>query len=208
MPAAYRLAKSAQVWRPAGKTKPSCRRALATSFETHPLARKPALGRINDPSSPKKSVQQKWSTATALTLATLTGASVITDRACVSCTLFDAPGFQTYILGTLSSPSAIEGKVTQKSADRPMQPTMADFDIAFSQVKAILPQECITQEREDLISHGRSSWTYHDPKVLPGAVLYPRHTEDVRLCLGKISYTNSKLSSRLSRSWRYANFDS
>ncbi|CAD6568519.1 MAG: hypothetical protein CYPHOPRED_002683 [Cyphobasidiales sp. Tagirdzhanova-0007] len=56
---------------------------------------------------------------------------------------------------------------------------MADFDIAFSQVKAILPQECITQEREDLISHGRSSWTYHDPKVLPGAVLYPRHTEDV-----------------------------
>jgi hypothetical protein len=56
---------------------------------------------------------------------------------------------------------------------------MADFEKAFGQLKATLPADCISTDRDELITHGSSSWTYHDPKVLPGAVLYPRHTEDV-----------------------------
>ena len=57
---------------------------------------------------------------------------------------------------------------------------MQDFEKAFSEIQALLPEECISLDREDLISHGSSSWTYHDPKVLPGAVLFPRNTDDVR----------------------------
>lgn len=60
---------------------------------------------------------------------------------------------------------------------------MDDFAKAFEQVKNALPADCISQDREDLISHGSSSWTYHDPRVLPGAVLYPRNTDDVSMPL-------------------------
>ena len=56
---------------------------------------------------------------------------------------------------------------------------MVDFEKALTGIKAILPEDCISQDRQDLIYHGSSSWTYHSPKVLPGAVLYPRKTEDV-----------------------------
>lgn len=56
---------------------------------------------------------------------------------------------------------------------------MQDFNKALEEIKAILPKECISTERDELITHGSSGWTYHDPKVLPGAVLFPRHTDDV-----------------------------
>lgn len=56
---------------------------------------------------------------------------------------------------------------------------MEDFNKALEKIKAILPSECISTDRDELITHGSSGWTYHDPKVLPGAVLFPRNTEDV-----------------------------
>jgi D-lactate dehydrogenase (cytochrome) len=65
------------------------------------------------------------------------------------------------------------------SAPLPKQPTMEDFNKALEKIKAILPKECVSIDRDELITHGSSGWTYHDPKVLPGAVLFPRHTDDV-----------------------------
>lgn len=56
---------------------------------------------------------------------------------------------------------------------------MQDFDKALSEMKNTLPSECISLDREELMSHGYSTWTYHDPRILPGAVLFPRNTEDV-----------------------------
>lgn len=56
---------------------------------------------------------------------------------------------------------------------------MEDFNKALEKIKAILPKECISEDRDELITHGSSGWTYHDPKVLPGAVLFPRSTDDV-----------------------------
>ena len=87
---------------------------------------------------------------------------------------------QTYLLGLQSTSGASHDEHDQHTTVRSKPPTMADFDEALSIIKTILPEDCISRDREDLISHGSSSWTYHDPKVLPGAVLYPRKTEDVR----------------------------
>lgn len=76
---------------------------------------------------------------------------------------------------------------------------MQDFEDALTDIKALLPNKCISQEREDLISHGSSSWTYHNPKVLPGAVLYPRHTEDVSsLIIGYLPNAHNLTTLRLS----------
>jgi D-lactate dehydrogenase (cytochrome) len=79
-----------------------------------------------------------------------------------------------------AAPSTSLSSGTTNPAILPKPPTMNDFEQAFNEIKAILPQDCISTDREDLIQHGSSSWTYHDPKVLPGAVLFPRNTDDVR----------------------------
>lgn len=80
---------------------------------------------------------------------------------------------------------------------------MEDFKQAFDIVKRALPADCISQDREDLITRGSSSWTYHDPRVLPGAVLYPRNTDDVgimRKCVCK-SYVLISCTRDLRSSW-------
>ena len=66
-------------------------------------------------------------------------------------------------------------------------PTMADFEKAIEELRASLPEECFSTDREELVSHGSSTWTYHNPEILPGAVLYPRHTEDV-VAMTKAAY--------------------
>ena len=86
---------------------------------------------------------------------------------------------QTYLVGVQSSSTASSISGALETRRKPTPPTQEDFDSAFAEIKNFLPAEQISTNREDLITHGASSWTYHDPKVLPGAVLYPRHTEDV-----------------------------
>jgi hypothetical protein len=65
----------------------------------------------------------------------------------------------------------------QETTYRP--PSPADFAAALTKVKALLPEDCISQDNNDLLSHGSSDWQHHLPSALPGVVLYPRSTEDV-----------------------------
>lgn len=62
----------------------------------------------------------------------------------------------------------------------------------MKEVEGFLLKENYSTERDNLVDHGYSVWSYHDAKALPGAVLYPRSTEDVvrivkvSLCPGEV----------------------
>lgn len=58
-------------------------------------------------------------------------------------------------------------------------PTESDFRDALETLKRLIPLECISWNRDDLLLHGSSSWSYHAPDCLPGAIVYPRSTQDV-----------------------------
>ncbi|KAI5476593.1 hypothetical protein MNV49_007480 [Pseudohyphozyma bogoriensis] len=124
-------------------------RPLSTA-RPHPLSNPPTLQstRKTPPPAP-----QKWSTLTAILLATLTG------------TL-------TYAVGVMSAKG---GK--DEEGYRP--PTRDGFENAMKELREVLPGDCVETDRNVLEAHGWSSWSYHDPEGLPGAVLYPRSTEDV-----------------------------
>ncbi|ORY89746.1 FAD-linked oxidase-like protein [Leucosporidium creatinivorum] len=132
---------------------PSSIRQLST--RPHPLSSRitpsgpvPA-GRTPPRLAPKV---QRWSTLTAILLATLTGSA-------------------TYIVGLQS------GKGAPPLSFK--EPTQANFDSAVKELESWIPQDCLAQDRDSLVSHGHSDWAAHDPKGLPGAVIYPRNTEDV-----------------------------
>jgi D-lactate dehydrogenase (cytochrome) len=42
-----------------------------------------------------------------------------------------------------------------------------------------LSTQLISQEKDCLIDHGYSQWSYHEAQALPGCVIYPRSTQDV-----------------------------
>lgn len=46
-------------------------------------------------------------------------------------------------------------------------------------IETWLPSENIARDRETLVGHGLSEWSYHNDVAMHGAVLYPRSTEDV-----------------------------
>ncbi|GAA6004271.1 uncharacterized protein JCM10292_007320 [Rhodotorula paludigena] len=110
-----------------------------------PASNKPA-GRARPP--------QKWSTLTAILLATLTGSL-------------------TYAIGRA------EGSGAQQSGDAYREPTQAGFEKALAEIREWLPEDELDTDRETLVAHGYNSWAAHGPTGLPGAVLYPRSTEDV-----------------------------
>lgn len=58
---------------------------------------------------------------------------------------------------------------------------MRDFKAALQEVASFLPDDCISREINDLVFHGSSTYAHHTPELLPGAVLYPRSTDDVRV---------------------------
>ncbi|GJN91095.1 hypothetical protein Rhopal_004112-T1 [Rhodotorula paludigena] len=110
-----------------------------------PASNKPA-GRARPP--------QKWSTLTAILLATLTGSL-------------------TYAIGRAESGGA------QQSGHAYKEPTQAGFEKALAEIREWLPEDELDTDRETLVAHGYNSWAAHGPTGLPGAVLYPRSTEDV-----------------------------
>ncbi|KAL8281364.1 hypothetical protein RQP46_006398 [Phenoliferia psychrophenolica] len=128
------------------------------STRPHPLANKitprgpvPA-GKTPPGLGPKV---QRWSTLTAILLATITGTT-------------------TYAIGLRSaSPPADADTRTYRD------PTPADFARAMKEIKEWLPEDCLAQDKETLLDYGHSDWSYHNLKGLPGAVLMPRSTEDV-----------------------------
>lgn len=130
------------------------------STRPHPLASRPtpsgpvAAGATPRPLKPR---QQKWSTLTAILLATLTGTT-------------------TYVLGLRSNSSTPQPAPTQAAYQ---EPTRDRFNAAMEEVRASFPSDCISDDRDALVAHGHSAWAAHDPKGLPGAVLYPRDTQDV-----------------------------
>ena len=185
MPLVKQLQKNSHLRRHVSTTPPCFQQQ-----QTHPLSRRPVIGNSTGPTKLPAGVgRQSWSTATALLLATLTGAAVSllkslklllrrsADRPmCPShfCTQ------QTYILGTQTSSNDSSSLSSTTAASKPKKPKMQDFETAIAELRRSLPDECFSTDREELLAHGASTWTYHDAKALPGVVIYPRHTEDVR----------------------------
>ncbi|GAA5826536.1 hypothetical protein JCM3770_006374 [Rhodotorula araucariae] len=131
------------------------RRALAT--RPHPLAsRVTPKGPVPAGKTPPhmRARPQKWSTLTAILLATLTGSL-------------------TYALGRT------EGSGKAGTERKYEEPTAEGFAKALGEIRAWLGEEDVDTSRETLVAHGYNEWAAHGPTGLPGAVLYPRSTEDV-----------------------------
>ncbi|GAA6025950.1 hypothetical protein JCM8202_004279 [Rhodotorula sphaerocarpa] len=136
-------------------------RAYASSPAPHPLSRRatpsgPAAARPGAQRQRPPQREQKWSNLTLILLATLTGSV-------------------TYALGRVEG----SGKAAGATAPQYSPPTQERFDRALEEIKAWLPAEEMDQSRDNLVSHGYNEWAAHGPTGLPGAVLYPRSTDDV-----------------------------
>lgn len=136
-------------------------RAYASSPAPHPLSRRatpsgPAAARPGAQRQRPPQREQKWSNLTLILLATLTGSV-------------------TYALGRVEG----SGKAAGATAPQYSPPTQERFDRALEEIKAWLPAEEMDQSRDTLVSHGYNEWAAHGPTGLPGAVLYPRSTDDV-----------------------------
>ncbi|GAA5936530.1 uncharacterized protein JCM15063_001912 [Sporobolomyces koalae] len=99
---------------------------------------------------------QRFSPLTLVLLATLTGST-------------------TYALGKREGQS--EREVGQPLKWR--EPNREGFDKALADLRAYFPPECVDDDRDALIAHGWNDWAAHGPTGLPGAIVYPRTTEDV-----------------------------
>lgn len=123
------------------------------STRPHPLASRPSPGGARPTGAAGAGLgSQRFSLTTAILLSTLVGAS-------------------TYALGAQGArPAPVLGY---------KEPTQGDFDKALLELQTWIPEDCLATDRDSLTSHGHSDWAAHDPNGLPGAVLYPRSTEDV-----------------------------
>lgn len=122
---------------------PSLLRQLST--RPHPLASKatprgPVLAGQTPPSL--QSRQQKWSTLTALIIATFTGAT-------------------TFVVGlqTGKGDSAGETKLAYR------EPTQEGFKSGMKGLESFLPEDCIAQDRASLLAHGHSDWACECERV-------------------------------------------
>ncbi|KAG0146065.1 hypothetical protein CROQUDRAFT_78120 [Cronartium quercuum f. sp. fusiforme G11] len=144
------------------------REAKVTPVQWYSMVRKdrePLSGRSTDPRRtflpprPPSLTDQKWSTGMLFITSTFIGSIM-------------------YVVGLKA-----QLRDTQKGSiaeSEPMTPaTETDFRDALEKLKSMIPLECISWNRDDLLLHGRTQWSYHTPDSLPGAVLYPRSTEDV-----------------------------
>ncbi|GAA6003095.1 hypothetical protein JCM10207_001986 [Rhodosporidiobolus poonsookiae] len=138
---------------------PPARPLSASRYSTrpHPLASQVTpRGPVPKPTGPARpsGPRARHSTLTAVLLATLTGSL-------------------TYALGRREGAAADGPKLEYK------EPTEAGFKAALEDLKAWLPEDCLAQDRDSLVAHGWNDWAAHGPTGLPGAILYPRSTEDV-----------------------------
>ena len=80
------------------------------------------------------------------------------------------------------------------------EPTREGFNRAVDELKSYFPEDCVAEDQDSLIAHGWNDWgeltslggspsvthlltlrvaAAHGPTGLPGAIVYPRTTEDV-----------------------------
>ena len=151
------LGRSAERRLPHASFSSSARARAQQRQQPHPLARnpnevlrRPAPGQSARTAPPPR----RLGTLSVILLATFTGAT-------------------TYAIGLQSSGAG----ATQ--AVKPRDPTPADFAAAIADLKQVLPEDCFEFDRDTLLAHSHSDWSYHDAHALPGVVLYPRSTEDV-----------------------------
>ncbi|KAK4054174.1 D-lactate ferricytochrome c oxidoreductase [Microbotryomycetes sp. JL201] len=86
----------------------------------------------------------------------------------------------TYAVGLSASPKAKDAAMVGGTINTRVHGSDRDrFNQALDEVKKWMPAEFVSTDRDDLVSHGYSDWIPHDPRGLPGAVLYPRSTDDV-----------------------------
>ncbi|KAA1112208.1 hypothetical protein PGTUg99_013411 [Puccinia graminis f. sp. tritici] len=119
----------------------------------------------------QRMAEQKWSTSMVFLTSTLIGSIM-------------------YVVGInvqLKQADGLASKTADEKFPSVPQPSPEDFRTALEKIQKILPVDCVSWHREDLLYHGTSPWTYHHPDCLPGAVLYPRSTEDVSK-IAKIAY--------------------
>lgn len=143
---------AAMSFRTVKKVAPTLRKSSNTFTPSRLLSTRPHPLATPISTSTKKGTQQ-FSALTGILLATLTGGI-------------------TYAIGVQSSQVTADPKKSYR------EPTSDGFIAAMKELN-FLPEDCIGTDRDSLISHGVSSWSHLDPKGLPGAVLYPRSTEDV-----------------------------
>ncbi|GAA5967583.1 hypothetical protein JCM3765_002294 [Sporobolomyces pararoseus] len=139
-------------------TASTSRRAYAT--RPHPLAtRVTPKGPIPAGKTPPhlKPKAQKFSPLTLILLATLTGST-------------------TYALGRREGKNLENSKVGNLKWK---EPTRESFAKAVEELRAYFPEDCIAEDKDSLIAHGWNDWAAHGPTGLPGAIVYPRSTEDV-----------------------------
>ncbi|KAM0751434.1 hypothetical protein T439DRAFT_325571 [Meredithblackwellia eburnea MCA 4105] len=137
----------------------SINRRLLSTRPPHPLASKVTPSGpvpVARPSARSGFKNQRFSPLTGVLLATLVGTT-------------------TYLFGVQSTRTEGGGAARLKERD----PTPSDFKKAMEEVKGVLPDDCYTQDKDTLWEFGATPWTYHDPRGLPGAILYPRSTADV-----------------------------
>ncbi|GAA5925873.1 hypothetical protein JCM10213_007310 [Rhodosporidiobolus nylandii] len=140
---------------------PSSSRSLATRPPVHPLANRvtPSGPVPVTNAAPKRpggnASKPRHTTLTAVLLATLTGSL-------------------TYALGRREGAGA-----AVKEDEGYREPTQEGLTAALKELEAWLPEDCFDLSRESLVAKGYNEWAAHGPTGLPGAVLYPRSTEDV-----------------------------
>ncbi|PLW55023.1 hypothetical protein PCANC_02484 [Puccinia coronata f. sp. avenae] len=101
--------------------------------------------------------EQKWSTSMVFLTSTMVGSIM-------------------YVVGINVQ---LKNRTAQDDALWLPSPTSSQFKAALEMVREWLPLECVSCDPQELLFHGTSPWSYHHPDSLPGAVLYPRSTQDV-----------------------------
>ncbi|KWU43995.1 hypothetical protein RHOSPDRAFT_18613 [Rhodotorula sp. JG-1b] len=136
-------------------------RSFASAPQPHPLSRRATPSGPSSAQRPPQQQQQeqKWSNLTLILLATLTGSV-------------------TYALGRVEGSGKAAATKGQDKLEYAV-PTQEKFDKALQEIKAWFPADEMDQSRETLVTHGYNDWAAHGPTGLPGAVLYPRSTDDV-----------------------------
>ncbi|SCV73828.1 BQ2448_6258 [Microbotryum intermedium] len=104
--------------------------------------------------------KQRVTALTTVLLATLTGAL-------------------SYLIGLKTQGPTDQSADPASSSSSYKEPTRRAFDAAVKELQALLPEHLLSLDRDSLVARSHSDWASHDPSGLPGAILFPRGTQDV-----------------------------